>query len=208
MNPIGWFLCTLYTTSSVLSQDLCRCWTVDNLQCIFPFSYQSRTFDQCTSFNSVNGKTWCATKVDGLGNAHCNSPEDCADCAQCDCVGTPLVFQHEQTGVVQAIGQVFQKLTEVFQEKPTEATKCLNIHGDPCIFPFRYQGQTFHSCTPFNSVNGQPWCPTSLDGRGNAICRGGTCDDCSQRSILDERCYDKPTQNQQQLNNLRQGKAV
>eukprot|EP00092_Neocalanus_flemingeri_P004936 GFUD01005309.1.p1 GENE.GFUD01005309.1~~GFUD01005309.1.p1 ORF type:complete len:372 (+),score=74.76 GFUD01005309.1:77-1192(+) len=42
--------------------------------------------------------------------------------------------------------------------------QCYTVRGNQCQFPFSYKGQTFSSCTTFDSENGAAWC-TSTEGR-------------------------------------------
>jgi len=42
--------------------------------------------------------------------------------------------------------------------------QCRTLEGKACQFPFRYKGQTFKSCTTFESENGAAWC-TDIDGK-------------------------------------------
>ena len=42
---------------------------------------------------------------------------------------------------------------------------CQAESGEPCIFPFKYSGTTYTSCTSVD--NDQPWCSTGNDEDGN-----------------------------------------
>merc|ERR1719315_11032 len=42
--------------------------------------------------------------------------------------------------------------------------QCRTLEGKACQFPFRYLGETFNSCTTFDSKNGAAWC-TDIDGK-------------------------------------------
>ena len=46
----------------------CKTVGVDGKSCIFPFKYDSTTFNRCTTKDSGNGQPWCATKVDREDN--------------------------------------------------------------------------------------------------------------------------------------------
>ena len=35
--------------------------------CVFPFTYEGKTYNKCTKENSENGKSWCAFKVNRAG---------------------------------------------------------------------------------------------------------------------------------------------
>ena len=45
------------------------CYTTNNEECVFPFTYQGKTHYKCTYDSSDNGRAWCATKTDRYGNA-------------------------------------------------------------------------------------------------------------------------------------------
>ena len=71
-----------------LSQEVNHtCAGIKNQPCIFPFKYHGHKFDDCTTYNSVNGKAWCATKVDWAGNADC-ARGGCEDCNSSKCKET------------------------------------------------------------------------------------------------------------------------
>ena len=42
---------------------------------------------------------------------------------------------------------------------------CQTKYEEPCIFPFKYSGTTYTSCTSVD--NDQPWCSTGNDEDGN-----------------------------------------
>ena len=45
---------------------------------------------------------------------------------------------------------------------------CFTEDGKRCLFPFKFKGETFHSCIQ-NWSDRQPWCATKLDADGNFI---------------------------------------
>ena len=45
--------------------------------------------------------------------------------------------------------------------------ECLGENGDPCIFPFNYQGQTFDECTTFDANAGKAWCAVAVNENGD-----------------------------------------
>ena len=62
-------------------------------------------------------------------------------------------------------------------------TTLLSVHGQlkclttsdskdskkPCIFPFKYDGETYFGCPPDPDVRSRRWCSTAVDNRGNHI---------------------------------------
>jgi len=42
--------------------------TQPGIQCVFPFVFEGKRFDECTSSADPDGKQWCSTKVDAQGN--------------------------------------------------------------------------------------------------------------------------------------------
>ena len=45
--------------------------------CVFPFTYEGKTYNKCTKDNSENGKSWCAYKVNRAGVAVDGKWADC-----------------------------------------------------------------------------------------------------------------------------------
>jgi len=46
---------------------------------------------------------------------------------------------------------------------------CKTVQGQPCIFPFRYRGKTYHQCTHDYTTNGKPWCAYKVRSNGDAF---------------------------------------
>jgi hypothetical protein len=41
---------------------------VKDVPCAFPFYYRGITYNTCTTYDSRDGRPWCATRVDRFGN--------------------------------------------------------------------------------------------------------------------------------------------
>jgi len=54
--------------------------------------------------------------------------------------------------------------------------ECETITGRRCVFPFKYRGKTYNSCTNDGTTNGQPWCAYEIQRDGNAV--PGKWEDC------------------------------
>ena len=39
---------------------------------------------------------------------------------------------------------------------------CVTVKGNPCVFPFKYEGVEYDACTRKDSVNGAPWCAVQV----------------------------------------------
>lgn len=77
-----------------------------------------------------------------------------------------------------------------------------NRGNEPCVFPFRYKGRAYDSCTTVDSANGQPWCATAVDNSNTALnnrlgdCNTGcpgTDNPCTQDDIYHQpgECVDQ-----------------
>merc|ERR1712079_404793 len=47
--------------------------------------------------------------------------------------------------------------------------ECKAVGGEDCIFPFKFKGKTYTSCTTAESVNGAAWCATKVDSDDNVV---------------------------------------
>ena len=60
-----------------------ECFSVGGDPCIFPFQWEEQMFHNCTTYKSVNGAAWCATKVAGEDRQRVwGALDDCA--SPCD----------------------------------------------------------------------------------------------------------------------------
>jgi len=67
-------------------------------------------------------------------------------------------------------------------EKDSDASQLsttTDSNGNSCVFPFKYDGQSFSECTTLDSDNGQPWCATLLDSEGYIV--DGEWRDCREQ---------------------------
>ena len=48
-------------------------------------------------------------------------------------------------------------------------TECKTVKGNNCIFPFKYKGKSYSSCTKVESANGAGWCATEVDSAGQVV---------------------------------------
>ncbi len=50
----------------------------------------------------------------------------------------------------------------------------------PCIFPFKFSGQTLTECTKIDNPKDNPWCSTKVDSEGKHVTSGGFWGYCGQ----------------------------
>merc|ERR1712080_534936 len=68
------------------------CLTRQNNQCKFPFRYRGRLFNECTTYNSENGKAWCTTQSGQYEDCRSSCPGvHVDDRSLCTCIHP---FQH------------------------------------------------------------------------------------------------------------------
>jgi len=68
---------------------------------------------------------------------------------------------------------------------PIPSKTCFTRSGPsankPCIFPFKFNGTEYSTCTYASSHSGEPWCSTEVDPNGNHLYgrygKWGNCDD-------------------------------
>ena len=59
------------------------CQTVDGEDCVFPFIYKEKTFNECTKEGSMNSNPWCATRVMENRTVIPSNWGDCKDIELC-----------------------------------------------------------------------------------------------------------------------------
>ena len=58
------------------------------------------------------------------------------------------------------------------------ACETIGSKPEPCIFPFKYEGQKFDRCTSVDTEDGSLWCATEVDKDGNVL--DGRWGDCNE----------------------------
>merc|ERR1712020_474948 len=116
------------------------CSTRTGDSCVFPFTYKGVEHYHCTYADSPT--SWCATLTDSQGVVVTNRWGDCDTSALSSC-------QEEEISV------------------PSCTTTSGPYPSQPCVFPFRYNGITYSSCT--TQDKSAAWCSTNTTLAGTHI---------------------------------------
>ena len=95
--------------------DETECETIGGDKCVFPFTYQGRTYFACTADDSDNGAPWCAVQVqaDSRRTVLRGKWEDCSpDCPGYDlsgdiCILSYYITNHEKNISFRSLQQTF-----------------------------------------------------------------------------------------------------
>merc|ERR1711874_72806 len=114
------------------------CVTGTGSTCVFPFKYKNVEYYQCTYAESP--LPWCATLTDSSGVVVTGQWGDCQISSSTSCTAPSL------------------SLTSCTTDSGPQS-------GQSCVFPFRYNGVVYTTCTTEGQA--QPWCATSVDSAGD-----------------------------------------
>merc|ERR1719150_1548010 len=113
------------------------CVTQSGATCVFPFKYKDVEYTQCSYAESP--VPWCATLTDSSGTVVTGRWGDCEVSSTSSCEAPTL------------------SLTSCTTDSGPQA-------GQACVFPFRYQGVVYTSCTTVGQTGA--WCATMVDSAG------------------------------------------
>ena len=130
---------------------------VSGKACRFPFTYQGRSYSECTTAGGFS-QAWCATAVNIYGSHHATGQWGYCDSS---CPGSS---GSSTTSAATATGPCVTVAT------PNGTS------GKQCRFPFTYQGQTYTQCTKAGGYP-QAWCATAnnIYGSHQATGQWGYC---------------------------------
>merc|ERR1712154_450464 len=114
------------------------CVTGTGSTCVFPFKYKDVEYYECTYAESP--LPWCATQTDSSGVVVTGQWGDCQISSSTSCTAPSL------------------SLTPCTTDSGPQS-------GQSCVFPFRYNGVVYSTCTTEGQA--QPWCATSVDTAGD-----------------------------------------
>jgi len=144
------------------------CKTKSNKPCVFPFRYKGKLHESCTGEGHV--RWWCATKVDSDVNFDSSALSEEWDFCSDTCEKTYLDMDTKLSATISAnITAISPQTVEIWAKHAsfgvfsTDARgACETILGDKCLFPFDYEGKTYHECTDAGTSGHahRLWCNT------------------------------------------------
>nr|XP_060636643.1 uncharacterized protein LOC132778050 isoform X4 [Anolis sagrei ordinatus] len=142
-----------------------------NQPCIFPFTYNGKSYWSCIADGESSGKPWCSLTSnynEDPRRIYCNSSEYVGNTGGKSCV-FPFAYKSRTfytcTSEDVATGHFWCATTGSY-DKDKQRSYCAdtrlvaNDHG-PCIFPFIYKGKSYSSCTTAGASTGKLWCSLS-----------------------------------------------
>ncbi|KAJ7313793.1 hypothetical protein JRQ81_005494 [Phrynocephalus forsythii] len=134
--------------------------------CVFPFTYKFKSYSTCTRDGEPSGRLWCSLSSNydvDQKRAYCDLSESRP------CV-FPFIYKKKSysacTTEGSSDGQPWCATTANYnidskwkQCSPQEYEG--SSKGQPCVFPFVLEKQTFYTCTNAPAKNGRYWCATT-----------------------------------------------
>ncbi|XP_029994803.1 matrix metalloproteinase-9 [Sphaeramia orbicularis] len=152
----------------------------DGALCHFPFIFEGKSYTTCTTEGRTDNLPWCGTTADyDKDKKYGFCPSELlytfgGNAGGAECV-FPFVFQGKEydscTTEGRSDGYRWCATTDNFDRDvkygfcPSRETAVIggNSEGEPCHFPFVFQGKSYDSCTSEGRGDGKLWCSTTDD---------------------------------------------
>uniref|UniRef100_A0A087X717 Matrix metalloproteinase-9 n=2 Tax=Poecilia formosa TaxID=48698 RepID=A0A087X717_POEFO len=150
----------------------------EGAMCHFPFTFEGKSYTSCTTEGRTDNLPWCATTADyDKDKKYGFCPSELLFTFDGNADGAPCVFPFTFLGDKydscttegRNDGYRWCATTNNFDTDkkygfcPNRDTAVTggNSEGDPCHFPFVFQGKEYHSCTSEGRTDGKLWCATT-----------------------------------------------
>ncbi|XP_038607961.1 epididymal sperm-binding protein 1-like [Tachyglossus aculeatus] len=144
----------------------------EDAPCAFPFTYKDQRYTACTGAGSKKAKLWCSEtqNYDKDKKWHYCSTSAYGGSSK----GQPCVFPFRYQGRVylscprEGKGPYWCATTSDY-DRDQLWSYCPDTiiggsaPGDPCVFPFTYGDQEYHTCTTAGEEGGRLWCSTTTN---------------------------------------------
>lgn len=175
-------------------------------KCVFPFTYNNQVYYDCAPAGTGGvSQPWCSTQTlsDGthLSGNYGICPSSCSSGAiNLPCTPGTMTLKNCNTCVCNKEGGLVCTTFDCSDDDDdTTGDICRVLPGSPagpgvrCVFPFKWDGTTHFSCTPWTfggPSQGRDWCSTKTDSDNNHINGEGNFGFCSN-SCLNTRRTEK-----------------
>ncbi|XP_060636649.2 uncharacterized protein [Anolis sagrei] len=134
--------------------------------CVFPFTFNFKSYSACTTDGDSNGKLWCSltsnyTKESKWAYCDQSEPRPCV---------FPFIYNKKSYSNCTKDGSANDQLwcaTTANYDTDSKWKECSlqeyegSAKGQPCVFPFTAEKQTFYTCTNKPTKDGRYWCATT-----------------------------------------------
>lgn len=159
-----------------------------NAPCHFPFKWKGIAYNECSMVDN-HGKQWCFTdkKNSNWGNCRCTTCHGTGDKKPCL---FPFEYKGKEYNTCTDAGSKgkpwchvdkrghnwgYCECKDARSADPQPTTTCGGTgNNGECVFPFKYRGKTYNSCTRIDHAN-RPWCYVTTVSKKWGNCRHSDC---------------------------------